>query len=114
MVRGVRQGCVLSHLLFSLYTEELAARVRESGIGININGKLKILLYAADIVLIAENEDMIQEMLNIVSDYGNEFSVSLNNNKCGVMGINEPEGRKEDFKLGNKKSEMILLFRGVI
>ena len=89
--KGVGQGCVLSPLLFSLYTEEWAARIRESGIWVNIIGKkINILLYADDIVLIAENEDM----LNIVGDYGNEFSMSFNNNKCGVMVINKPERGK--------------------
>ena len=37
--RGVRQRYIMSSLLFSLYTEELADRVRESGLGVNINGK---------------------------------------------------------------------------
>ena len=94
--RGVGQGCALSPLLFSLYTEELVARVKESGLRVNVNGsKINIILCADDIVLIAENKDMIQKMLNIVIDYGNKFSMSFNNNKCGVMEMNEPEGGKK-------------------
>ena len=46
-------------------------------------------------------------MLNIVNDYGNEFSMSFNNNKCGVMAINKPEGGKEEFKLGNKEIKRV-------
>ena len=57
--RGVRQGCVLSPLLFSIYTEELAARVRDSGLGIRVkDDRLGILLYADDVVILAENEEM--------------------------------------------------------
>ena len=106
--KGVGQGCVLSPLLFSLYTEELAARVRESGLGVNINAKkIIILLYVDYIALIVENKNIIQEMLNIVSDYDNEFCMSFKKNKCAVMEINKPEGGKKDFKLGNKKIETI-------
>ena len=76
--RGVRHRCVLSPLLFSFYTEELAARVRKSRLGININWKkLSILLYTDDIILIAENEGMIQEMLNIVSDYAIKLRLNI-------------------------------------
>ena len=101
--RGVRQGCVLSPLLFSIYTEELAARVRDSGLGIRVkDDRLGILLYADDVVILAENEEMLQKMLKIVNDYGNEFSLNFNSNKCGIMILNKPEEGREDFRLGNE------------
>ena len=34
--RRVRQGCTLSPLLLSLFTEELVARTRETELGINV------------------------------------------------------------------------------
>ena len=60
-VRGVRQGCILSPLLFSLYTEEMAARLRRMDVGVHAGDKrLKLLLYADDAVIVSENGDELQ------------------------------------------------------
>ena len=67
--KGVRQGCVLSPLLFNMYTEELSKRIKQEGLGIKIgNEKLGALLYADDVVLIAEDKDMAQELMNVAVD----------------------------------------------
>ena len=54
--RGLRQGCTLSPLLFTLVMEELVQRIKNKEIGIKIGeDRLNILLFADDVVLIAEN-----------------------------------------------------------
>ena len=69
--RGVRQECILSKLLFGLYKEELVERLRNTGMGINVNGKrLSILLYADVAVMMSECGDELQAMLNVVNVYG--------------------------------------------
>ena len=48
--RGVRQKCVQSPLLFGLYTEELAVRMRSIHAGVNVDEqRLQMLMYADDI-----------------------------------------------------------------
>lgn len=48
--KGVRQGCVLSPLLFNLYMAEIEERMKNQGIGVGI-GKMRIwnLAYAGNI-----------------------------------------------------------------
>jgi hypothetical protein len=95
-IRGVRQGCTLSPLLFGLYTEELAVRMRKSGLGLNVDGeRLSSLLYADDIVAVSESWQELQVMLDIVNGYGRDFNVKFSGDKSKVMVVNGDELDKE-------------------
>ena len=55
---GVKQGCNLSPTLFSIFANDLVAEVNDLDIGIKVGDrKLSLLLYADDIVLVAESEE---------------------------------------------------------
>ena len=99
--KGVRQGCILSPLLFNMYTEELTRRIRKEGLGVMIGeNPLGTLLYADDVVLIAEEREDMQKLLDISADYGREFSLSFGVGKCGVMMINCEGDVGREFMLG--------------
>ena len=53
---GVRQGDCLSPTLLAIFLNDLTLMINEANVGISISGRnIGILLYADDIVLLAEN-----------------------------------------------------------
>ena len=91
--RGVRQGCVLSPDLFSLYSEEIMRKLEDKP-GISIGGRIfNNLRYADDTVLIAENEFDLQILLNIVETESRKRGLELNCKKTETMVIS----RKKDI-----------------
>ena len=59
---GLKQGCLLSPMLFNLYLNDLAVKLKSLGCGIDIDGEaVPIILYADDVVLLAKNKQDLQK-----------------------------------------------------
>ena len=60
---GVRQGCVMSPILFSLFVNGLAREIKAVGKGVQVGRqKVQLLLYADDIVLISDTQKDLQHV----------------------------------------------------
>ena len=95
---GVKQGDVLSPTLFSMYVNDLAIKIRNSKLGVEVaDMTVGILLYADDIVLLADCEKDLQNMLNIVADWCVKWRLVVNNDKTQIVHFRKPSVERSEF-----------------
>lgn len=84
---GVRQGCVLSPILYSIFINGFAKAMKESGVGgVPVDGELlQLLLFADDIVLFADSAEELQRMLEVLEGYCRKWRFEINVGKSKVM-----------------------------
>jgi ribonuclease HI/endonuclease/exonuclease/phosphatase family metal-dependent hydrolase len=104
---GVRQGDPLSPLLFSIFIDGLVTHIKNLNAGIEIDAQyLSLLLYADDIVLIANSAEHMQIMLDGIHEYSVKwrFEVNLAPSKTAVMLFNCGENEKNfRYMIGDKQ-----------
>ena len=80
---GVKQGCILYPLLFSLYINDLHEYL-EGGLQVG-NLNIRILLYADDIVLISDEVNVLQKMIKNLEIYCNHWNLEVNLAKSKII-----------------------------
>ena len=83
---GVKQGGVLSPRLFTVYIDDLIARLKQAGIGCHI-ARLFVgaILFADDLCLIAPTRKALQIMLNICRDFFSDLCLCFNPKKSKAL-----------------------------
>ena len=106
---GVRQGYVLSPLLFSLFINNLAKKLDQSGIGIQVkNKKISSLFYADDIVIVTESKEKLQKGLDIVAEWGRKWRCKYSSTKTQVVIFGRKKQHKNiDWKIGHTAIEQV-------
>ena len=83
---GVKQGCKLSPALFATYIDSLTNEISENNLGTKYGQEtIGMLLYADDIVLIADDEEELQRELDILSQWCQKWQLSLNTDKSQIL-----------------------------
>ena len=83
---GVKQGDILSPILFSVYMDELFERLEKSGVGCHMgNHYTGSLGYADDLTLLAPTLSGLQVLIKICERYADEFDIKFNGAKSVYM-----------------------------
>ena len=86
VTNGVRQGGVLSPLLFSVYVDELLEKLKSKGIGCSIDHIFTGALgYADDIILICPSVTALKDMIEICEDYAKDHNILFNGKKSKYL-----------------------------
>ena len=105
IVKGVRQGCILSLCLFNLYAECIIrnAGLEEAQAGIKIAGiNINKLRYADDTSVMAESEEELKSHLMKVKEESEKVGFKLNIQKTKIMASGSITSWQIDRRLWKK------------
>ena len=85
--KGVRQGGSSSPICFNMLPNELAHEIQTEGLGVEVAeaGKIGILLYADDIVLLAMNNRDMRKVCEVVERWLARYKLKVNIEKSEVV-----------------------------
>ncbi|KAG0444711.1 hypothetical protein HPB47_013473 [Ixodes persulcatus] len=127
VTRGLRQGCPLSPLLFMLYVALLEKALEQSDVGFDLpyrmegawkRQRIPALIYADDVVLLADSPEDLQVLLDISGELATHLRLRFNQSKSAVLvkgdGPNqEPEEQQWHLQGGKLTRQNTVKYLGV-
>ena len=90
ILQGVRQGSVLSPLLYSVFVDGLIKTLREKDLGCHLHNQYAgAIVLADDVALISTSPDELQEMLIVTYEYAQMWRYRINPSKSCILVFNE-------------------------
>ena len=95
---GVRQGGILSPILFNLSVNDLSMQLRACNTGC-MTGEMLVnhLMYADDLVIMSPSSAGLQQLLNICTEYGLKHDIKYNASKSAVLICRTKQDKRLNF-----------------
>ena len=86
VMNGIKQGGVLSPILFAVYTDGLFERLKNTGVGCHMGSRfVGALAYADDITLLAPCKSALSILIRVCENYVAEYDIMLNGDKSKLL-----------------------------
>ena len=109
--RGVRQGCVLSPVLFNIYTELIFRQFDELK-GASVGGRnISNLRYVDDTVLLSDTEECLQKLVTAAKEESEKAGLNMNVKKTKTMVISKEEHVQTNIQINNETLEQVTSFK---
>ena len=90
ILQGVRQGGVLSPLLYNVFIDGLIKSLKEKNLGCHLfNHYAGVIVLADDVALVSTSPSDLQEMLNITHEYTKTWRYRINPTKSSIVIFND-------------------------
>ena len=91
---GLRQGCLLSPILFNMVLEKVKRSIDEIQGGVDIGGvNIQTLAYADDVDVIGMEIDQVKEVYDSYKTEAERVGLVVNQNKTKIMRMSREEGQ---------------------
>ena len=90
---GLKQGCPLSPLLFSCFTNDVVAELSKN-LTPSQQSRPSILLFADDMIMFSESPETLRTMIRNLEEYTRRWGLSVNLDKTQIVAFRRP--RRKD------------------
>jgi hypothetical protein len=110
---GLKQGDALSPLLFNFASEYAIRKVKETQVGLKLNGTHQLLAYADDVNLLGDTIDTVKKNTDTLIDASKEVGLEINVDKTKYLLLSRHQnvGQNREIKIANRSFENVSQFK---